>query len=148
MSMSENLFHVCEELEGRTGRKNGYLHRGGKKHWKATSVRLAKAGVKLVLAGIRESSMKEVREEVANITGDFMVVQIDVSKWEDVERTAEKTLEEFGRIDILVENAESFPAGKKGKSPPLMEIDEADWNHVLDVDLKGHLCCVRAVTLP
>lgn len=112
---------------------------------RATSVELAKAGAKLVLSGIRESTMKEVAQEVGAITTDFIVVQADVSKWDQVQRLVEKTLEKYGRIDILVNNAGILRVNENGEKLTLMEIDEQHWTDVMDVDLKGSFYCIKAV---
>jgi len=111
---------------------------------RAASVELAKAGAKVVMAGIRESSMGEVKEEVKAITSDSLIIQTDVSKWDDAQRMAAKTVAKFGRIDILVSNAGIHPL-VNGLKRTLLEIDEVGWDEVIDVNLKGQFNCVRAV---
>jgi len=112
---------------------------------RATAVELAKAGTKLVLAGVRESSMTEVTEEVGSFTGEYLVVQTDVAKWEDADRMARKTAERFGRIDILVNNAGIHPVKEDGNRQEFLEIDDDSWDEVVGVNLKGQFNCAKAV---
>ena len=53
---------------------------------------------------------------------------------------AQQTLETFNQIDILVNNA-----GIAGKTATLPDLDESDWDAVLDVNLKGVFLCCKAV---
>jgi 3-oxoacyl-[acyl-carrier protein] reductase len=112
---------------------------------RATAVELARAGAKVVLAGVRESSMIEVKDEVSALTGEYMVVRTDVAKWEDAARMVDKTIERFGRIDILVNNAGIHPLKKDGTRFDLLEIGDADWDTVVNVNLKGQFNCMKAV---
>ena len=112
---------------------------------RATAVELARAGAKVVLAGVRESSMTEVREEVAALTGEFPIVQTDVAKWGDAAALADKSVERFGRIDILVNNAGIHPLKKDGTRFSLLEISDADWDAVVNVNMKGQFNCAKAV---
>lgn len=116
----------------------------GKGIGRGTAHELAKAGAKLVLAGVREQSIEQVRAELKDVTGDVITVQADVSKWEDTRRMAEKAVERFGRIDILVNNAAIHPFGETGRQG-ILQIDESEWDMVLNTNLKGMFGCVRAV---
>jgi 3-oxoacyl-[acyl-carrier protein] reductase len=112
---------------------------------RATAIELAKAGARLVLAGAREGSMTDVKNEVGEITEEFLVVQTDVSQWEDARRMAEKTVERFGRIDILVNNAGIHPLKPDGNRFEFLEIDDAAWDAVINTNLKGQFNCAKAV---
>lgn len=87
---------------------------------------------------------KEGAEETAHwITehtdcGNAIVVQCDVSKEEDVEKLFKKTIAEFGTVDISVGNA-----GMQ-KDYELHEMDAADWQKVLDVNLTGQFLVAKA----
>lgn len=63
-----------------------------------------------------------------------------MSKTNDVENMVNKTLERFGRIDILVNNAGIYPFAS------FTEMGEADWDKVLNVNLKGNFNCIKAVS--
>lgn len=112
---------------------------------RATAVELARAGASLVLAGVREGSMTEVTEEVDALGREFLVVQTDVAKWEDAKRMAGKTVERFGRVDILINNAGVHPLKADGNRFDFLEIDDAAWDAVINVNLKGQFNCAKAV---
>ena len=71
--------------------------------------------------------------------GTAIAVQADVSRSTDVVRLVEQTLDRFGRIDVLVNNAGVMVA--KG----VLETTEADWDVTIDVNLKGAYLCSKAV---
>jgi 3-oxoacyl-[acyl-carrier protein] reductase len=71
--------------------------------------------------------------------GTAIAVQADVSRSTDVVRLVEQTLDRFGRIDVLVNNAGVMVA--KG----VLETSEADWDVTIDVNLKGAYLCSKAV---
>ena len=80
-----------------------------------------------------------VANEVRNLGRRAIVVQGDVSKSSDVDRMIQETLSEFGKIDILVNNAGIYIAS------PIEDVDEADWDRAIQVNLKGVFLCCRAV---
>ncbi|WP_227376991.1 mycofactocin-coupled SDR family oxidoreductase [Haladaptatus halobius] len=84
-----------------------------------------------------DETVELAREEGADVLG----VQLDVSKEGDVERGVERAIEEFGRIDILANNAGVAPAAG------LLEMDEETWDYALEVNLKGMWLCAKHVGL-
>ncbi len=60
----------------------------GKGIGRATSLALAEAGASVVLAGVRDESIGQVRDEILNKGGQAIAVRTDVAKWEDAERMA------------------------------------------------------------
>ncbi|HEY1420909.1 MAG TPA: SDR family NAD(P)-dependent oxidoreductase, partial [Candidatus Dormibacteraeota bacterium] len=67
-----------------------------------------------------------------------IAVKTDVSKAAEVQAMVDATIKQFGRLDILVNNA-----GLE-RSMPFLDIDEATWDLMLDVDLKGAFLCAQA----
>lgn len=83
------------------------------------------------------------QEQVASLrdAGNRAVAEtVDISEPDDVARATENTLDRFGRIDVLVNNA-----GVAGTSAPLWEQTVDDWQRVIDIDLTGVFLCCRAV---
>jgi 3-oxoacyl-[acyl-carrier protein] reductase len=117
----------------------------GKGIGRATSLALAGRGATVVLAGVRDESIEAVEKEIAGKGGRALAVRTDVSKWEDAERLAKTTLEKYGRIDILVNNAGTDKIDKQGHMYTIAEIEDADWDMVLGVNLKGEFHCAKAV---
>jgi NAD(P)-dependent dehydrogenase (short-subunit alcohol dehydrogenase family) len=87
----------------------------------------------------RADAAAQVVDAIRNDGGRAIAVQADVSKRPDVDQLVARTLEEFGRIDILVNNAALL------KRTPFLEISEAEWDEIIAVNLKGYFLCAQAV---
>ena len=102
--------------------------------------RLAKAGVDIVIADIQLEKAQASAKEVADATGRRAIgLPVDVSSTANAAGMVEKALAEMGRIDILVNNAGTT------RDNLIMRMDEADWDKVLDINLKGAWNCSKAV---
>jgi len=106
---------------------------------KAIALTLAKEGADVVVADVDLQSAEKVVDEVKSMGRKGLAVKVDVSKKEDVDQMVKKTLDAFKRIDILVNNAGTE------KIAPSIELSEADWDRVIDVNLKGEFLCSQAV---
>ena len=82
----------------------------------------------------------ELAETIRGMGRRAMVVQADVSSFDDAQAMVQKVLDEFGRLDILVDNAGMNWDGVVWK------MTEEQWDRVIDVDLKGTFNYTRAVT--
>jgi len=102
--------------------------------------RLAAEGATVVIADVLDG--EQVVREITSGGGKAMALKIDVSKEEDTLRMAEKTVGEFGRIDILVNNAALFLGIKRR---PFYEISAEEWDRVSAVNIKGPFLCAKAV---
>lgn len=107
---------------------------------KAIAVRLATAGADVAIIDLNLSSAAAVAKEIENLGRQALPIQADVSQSTDVNAAVDKVLSEFGRIDILVNNA-----GIAGRTLPLTDLDESDWNSVIGVNLTGVFLCCKAV---
>ena len=94
----------------------------------ATAQMLSKNGAKVV---ITSRDPKRLEESVLKIPNATCFVA-DIRNSKDVKGVVDKTIKEYGKLDILVNNAGMFPKIKQ-----LHEIDEDEWNEVLDVNLTG-----------
>jgi 3-oxoacyl-[acyl-carrier protein] reductase len=118
----------------------------GKGIGKGTALEFAKAGAKVVLVGGRQESIEAVKKEISALGQDAMTVVADVSKWNDVESMAKTVVEAHGRIDVLVNNAGIAAATKAPSwSMPTLELDDDEWDGVMNVNLKGQFHCAKAV---
>jgi 3-oxoacyl-[acyl-carrier protein] reductase len=104
---------------------------------------LAAQGAKVVMADIDEARLKALAVEIGQSGGKVAPVRVDVTSQEDTERMAAFTLESFGRIDGLINNAALFSALLPKRSS--LEIDAAAWDRVMAVNVKGPFLCCRAV---
>ena len=101
---------------------------------------LAREGARVVVADILAG--KETVDAVTNRGGDALYVKTDVTSEENAQGLALRTIERFGRIDILVNNAALF--GDLVKKP-FWEIPASEWDKVMAVNLKGPFLCTKAV---
>jgi 3-oxoacyl-[acyl-carrier protein] reductase len=102
--------------------------------------RLAKAGVDIVIADIQLEKAQASAKEVAAATGRKVIaLPLDVSSTKAAAETIDKALAEMGRVDILVNNAGTT------RDNLIMRMDEADWDKVIDINLKGAWNCSKAV---
>ena len=101
--------------------------------------RFLQEGAQVVVADVVDpaEAVRELRDH-----GDVLGVQTDVASAASAARMAETTLARFGRVDVLVNNAAIFATLRPR---PLEEIDEAEWDRVMAVNVKGIWNCVRAV---
>jgi NAD(P)-dependent dehydrogenase (short-subunit alcohol dehydrogenase family) len=96
----------------------------------------AKAGAKVALLA---RNMTEIDAIAAEIGPAALALRCDVADWSAVEVALEKTVQTFGRIDVLVNNA-----GTIDPIARLAEADPAAWGHAVDVNLKGVFHGLRA----
>ena len=94
----------------------------------ATAKILSENGATVVITAKDQERLEKSTLEIPNAVG----IAADIRKRNDVKNVVNKTIEKFGKLDILVNNAGIFP-----KIKLLHEIDEDEWNEVLDVNLTG-----------
>ncbi len=106
---------------------------------RAIALTLAREGAAVVVNDVNLESAEQVAGEIKSRGGRARPVKADVSNGEEVNKLVQETLDSFKKIDILVNNA-GF-----GKLIPAMEITEAQWDSIIDVNLKGQFLCSQAV---
>lgn len=113
---------------------------GGRGIGRAVSLRLAEDGFRVAVVYYRDVvAADEVVAQIISAGGEGFAQQADVSQSADVQRMVGATLARYGRIDVLVNNAGI--ATKTGT----VELDEATWDRVIDVNLKSSFLCSQAV---
>lgn len=105
----------------------------------ATARLLAKNGAKLVLAARREERLQFIANEIQLEGGQAVYRITDVTSAEDMQQLADFTFKQYGRIDVLINNA-----GKMLNSP-LNELKIEEWDQLIDVNIKGVLYGIAAV---
>ena len=104
---------------------------------------LAKEGAKVAVADIQEEEAKKVATEISREGGgDAIAVAVDVTSEEKTRSMAQTTLQKYGRIDVLVNNAGLYTTIKKRS---FVEIPPEEWDQIIAVNLKGHFLCAQAV---
>lgn len=106
----------------------------------AIALRLANAGADVAIMDLNLSSAVAVAKEIEQLGRQAFPIQADVSQSTDVNAAVDKILSEFGRADILVNNA-----GIAGRTLPLTDLEESDWDTVIGVNLTGVFLCCKAV---
>ena len=106
---------------------------------KAIAMTFASEGAAVVVNDILIEQAHQVVDEIKNQGGKAIAFKADVANRAEVHNLVKSTLENFGAIHILVNNAATT------RHLPLLEITEEDWDVVLDVDLKGVFNCTQAV---
>jgi len=115
---------------------------GGVGIGRAYATGLAKEGARVVAADIQEEEAKKVASEIKQGGGEALALPVDVTSAEKTQAMADKTLQKYGRIDVLVNNAGLYSVLKK---KPFPEITAEEWDRVMAVNLKGLFLCVQAV---
>ena len=117
---------------------------GGTGIGRAIALEFAEFGADVVIAGRRLDVLEQAAEEIRALGRRSLAVQADISQKTDVDHLVQKVMEEFGRIDILVNNG---GVGSKvpDKLVPLIEVDEDEWDLIMDTNLKGTYFCCQAV---
>ena len=126
-------------LEGQVAVVTG----AGRRIGRAVALRLAVEGARIALHYRRSKSEAEaVASEIVRRGGEALCIQAELSRVAEIDALFEKVEKRFGRLDILVNNAAIF-------SPtPLADTSEAQWNAILDTNLKAQFFCAqRAATL-
>jgi NAD(P)-dependent dehydrogenase (short-subunit alcohol dehydrogenase family) len=115
-----------------TGAQQGIGH--------AMALEFAAAGADVAVNWVDdEAAATEVADQVRGRGRRAMLVRADVAQIEQTQAMTAAVEREFGPIDILINNAGVFPR------VPFLEMTETDWDHVLDVNLKGSCFCAQAV---
>ncbi|WP_273125500.1 3-oxoacyl-[acyl-carrier-protein] reductase [Bacillus weihaiensis] len=108
---------------------------------KAIALDLAKNGAVVAVnyAG-NEVKANEVVEEIKSMGGSAVAIKADVSNGEEVQGMIKTVIDEFGRIDILINNAGIT------RDNLLMRMKDEEWDDVINTNLKGVFLCTKGVT--
>jgi len=104
---------------------------------RACAIEFAKAGAKVVVAARREAEGEETVSQIEAVGSQGIFVKTDVTVTAEIENLVNKTLETYNRLDYACNNA-GF-----GKSIPLLERSESEWDAETDVNLKAVWLCLK-----
>ncbi|KND27958.1 SDR family oxidoreductase [Streptomyces acidiscabies] len=105
----------------------------------ATARLLARRGAVVVLAARRSEHIDAIAQDIREEGGRAAACVVDVTEAEDLQRLVSTTIDRYGRIDVLVNNAGVAPIS------PLADLDTEGWSAMIDVNLRGMLNGVAAV---
>jgi NAD(P)-dependent dehydrogenase (short-subunit alcohol dehydrogenase family) len=108
---------------------------------KAIALAMAEAGADIAICDrvIEDGELNAVAEEVKRLGRRSLALQADITQKADVDGLVQRVVDEFGVIDILVNNA------AMNIRVPLLELREDGWDRVINTDLKGYFLCSQAV---
>ncbi|SNC74574.1 3-oxoacyl-[acyl-carrier protein] reductase [Hymenobacter gelipurpurascens] len=119
--------------------KNALVTGAGKGIGRAVAVALAHEGVNVALLARTESQLREVAQEIEALGVKAVVVTADVADRASVEKAVGQALTELGTLDILINNAGI------GTFAKLVDMDPAEWEKIIQVNLMGTYYTTRAV---
>jgi 3-oxoacyl-[acyl-carrier protein] reductase len=123
--------------------KSAIVTGGGRGIGRATALALAEAGANVAVAVSRDMV---AAEEVASLARErdvqALACRTDVAQWEEVEALVQQVVDQFGRLDFMINNAGVTRDGL------LLRMDEESWNVVLDTNLKGAFHGTKAALRP
>lgn len=131
--LPENLQHLKDKVAIVTGASRGI--------GKAAALALVTQGAKVVINYARSSDAAEATvKEITDAGGEAIALQADVSQSAEVDNLIKTTLDQFGRIDVLVNNAGIT------KDTLLLRMKPEQWQAVIDLNLTGVFLCTKAVS--
>lgn len=115
------------ELKGKLAIITG----GGRGIGKAAAIELAKAGCNIVVCSRSAEELQMVVEEAQALCVEALALPLDLSRQEAVSQLVTKSIEQFGRIDILINNAGIIIPR------PFLEISIEEWDKTMDINLRS-----------
>ena len=109
---------------------------------KAIALGLAQEGARVVVSDVNLEEAQRTVKEIESLGRQTLVFKADVSQSKEVNEMVDKILDKLGKIDILINNA-GITADAL-----LIRMKEADWDRVIEINLKGAFNCLKAVAKP
>lgn len=125
---------------GRLSNKTVIITGGNSGVGAATAMLFASEGANVVISARREEVLNAVAADIKKAGGSCLAVAADVSKKGEPERIVKLTMEKFGRLDVLVNNAGVVEEGVK----PIDRYTDEDLDKMLNINLKGTMSMMRA----
>jgi 3-oxoacyl-[acyl-carrier protein] reductase len=117
---------------------------------RATALLFAKEGAKQVLSDVDQAALEAACEEVTSMGAEAVWVQGNVADGDDVRKMVDAALENYKKLDILINNAGINRDGlvARIKEGEIKTMGDDKWDPVIDVNLKGTFLCAQAAAIP
>lgn len=115
---------------------------GGTGLGKAMALAMAEAGADIVVAGRRPGPIQDTAEQVKALGRRGLAIPTDVTDSSQVNTLVARTIQELGKLDVLINNA---GGGDAGRGKAIWEITDAEWREGMDTNVTGTFYCSRAV---
>jgi NAD(P)-dependent dehydrogenase (short-subunit alcohol dehydrogenase family) len=129
---------MANKVNGTYMGKVAFVTGAGSGIGRATALAFAREGVSVVVADVSEQANQQTARMIEELGGRALAVRCDVTRTDDVRGALEKTIETFGRFDVAFNNA-----GIEYKIQPAAEVTEAEWDRIMDIDLRGVFLCMK-----
>lgn len=107
---------------------------------RATALAFAARGGAVTIADLNEAGLEEVQQQIKKDGGQVLVVKTDVANADACQQMVDCTMERFGRLDVIFNNA-----GISGNRGLAADLSLDDWHKVININLNGVYYCTRAV---
>jgi NAD(P)-dependent dehydrogenase (short-subunit alcohol dehydrogenase family) len=135
-----NITEKTNQVKVRLNDKVALVTGGGRGIGRAISFAFALEGAAVAMADRSVSQLELTEKELRSRARNVLAIQTDVASEEQVQQMVARTLEKYGKIDILVNNS-----GITGPIAPVFEMKLEAWNETLAVNLTGAMLCSREV---
>jgi NAD(P)-dependent dehydrogenase (short-subunit alcohol dehydrogenase family) len=129
---------MANKVNGTYMGKVAFVTGAGSGIGRATALAFAREGASVVVADVSEQANQQTARMIEELGGRALAVRCDVTRTDDVRGALEKTIETFGRLDVAFNNA-----GIEYKIQPAAEVTEAEWDRIMDIDLRGVFLCMK-----
>jgi NAD(P)-dependent dehydrogenase (short-subunit alcohol dehydrogenase family) len=105
---------------------------------RSAAIAFAAEGARVAILDRSADGLKTVESSVKNAGGEVLTITCDVSSPDQVELAVKQIVDRFGRLDIAFNNA-----GVENKAAPVHEVDLAEWDRILGINLRGTFICMK-----
>ena len=105
---------------------------------RASAIAFAAEGARVAISDRSAEALKEVEATIRKAGAEVLAIPCDVSFPDQVEAAIKQVIDKFGRLDVAFNNA-----GVENKAAPVHEIDLAEWDRILNINLRGTFVCMK-----
>ena len=105
---------------------------------RAAAIKLAQSGGRIALVDLHKENVEEVKQQIEEMGSEALVLEANVSHPEEVEECYKKTVDQWGRLDVVFANA-----GINGEVAPIEDLNPKDWDLTISNNLTGTFLTVK-----